>query len=311
MSITYEEQATRSALWLRGFFHAPTGAGKSKGSLRLASRLFGGELRTTLLNSEQGRGRLYADRITYDLIDLAQLTASGQADFSPATWIKAIDVAEERNPGGIFVLDSVSHEWMGKNGVLQQADRFGDWKTVRPRHAEFVERLLAVEGHVIVCCRSKMKYEVSEEEVPGRAKPRQTVLALGVGPIQDSELQYEFNLVGQFEQRTHEVTFSGHVDPLVDTVHDLDNDDELDAVCAALEKWLSEGDPIVAPPTADEKEVTKLRGLLDAAGISAEDIEKGFSIARRQNRGQLHPDWVAKKIEERQTPATPAPAAAE
>jgi hypothetical protein len=300
IEIPFEENPTRSALWLRGFFMGPTGGGKSKGSLRLASALFEGELPITLINSERGRGRLYADRFPIAAyIALDELAASGRGDFSPQVWEKAFDVAEQRNPGGIIVADSITHEWAGKNGVLQQADRFGNWKDVRPLHADhFVQRMLALECHLIVCCRAKMKYEVEEQPRDNGSGTRQVITPLGVGPIQDADLQYEFNLVAQFEQRTHECMFTGHVDPLIDTVHDLDDDGDLADVVKKLERWLSEGDPILPPPTADEGDVAKLRAALDAGGVTSAAIDDFLDKGRRQNRGQLHPEWVATKTAE-------------
>lgn len=280
----------RERVWGRVLFMGPTGSGKSRGAIELATRLFDGNLPAVLINSEKGRGTLYFDR--YNLagyIDLAE-----ENDFSPDAYEAALDLAEKEFPGGIYIIDSASHEWIGAGGILQQADKFGDWKVVRPKHNAFVKRILDTEGHIICCVRAKMKYEVSEEDVPGRTKPRQIVSMVGVGPIQSDDFQYEFNLVGRFEHETHEVLFSGHVDPLVGQVADLvENGDEIADV---LEKWLSEGDPIEPPATADEGEVAKLRASLDAEGITAERIEHGFGVARRQNRGQLHPDYVAKNL---------------
>jgi hypothetical protein len=292
MSMTFEETAKREWIWLRGFFMGPTGSGKSKGSLELASRLAEGKTPITLINTERGRGKLYADRYTYSLIDMSG-DGGGDVDHSPESFVKAIDLAESRNPGGILILDSASHEWAGKNGVLQQADRFGDWKTVRPKHNDWVERLMAVQGHVIVCCRAKMKYEVSKEEKPGGGE-RQVITMLGVGPIQSDDLQYEFNLVGRFDQDTKEATFSGHVDPLQGTVHNLVDDG--DAVAAQLMKWLSEGDPPAPPESATEEAIGELVESLKQEGHSRELIDTQFAAVKGKNRGVLPPDWVDRNL---------------
>lgn len=293
MAYVFEEEASRDQVWLRAFLMGATGSGKSKGALELARRIFDGALKTTLINTEKGRGKLYADRYKFSYIGMDAV-----GDFSPDAYIAAIDVAERNNPGGIFILDSVSHEWVGSNGILQQADRFGDWKTVRPKHNAWVERLLSIEGHLIVTVRAKMKYEVSEEQVPGREKPRQVVIPLGVGPIQSDDLQYEFNLVGRFDVETHDVAWSGHVDPLVDTVSNFADDESAQKAAEALTKWLSEGDPIEPPVEADPKAIEELLASLRAEGFAEELIEEKFGVARRQNRGKLHPDYVAKNLED-------------
>src|SRR5215471_6331941 len=253
MPLTYVKDAKRQQVWLRAFLMGPSGSGKSLGALRLASLIFEGKLRITLINSEQrDSGNPYGDRFDLDFIDLAE-----GGDFSPETYIQALDLAEKNNPGGVYVLDSVSHEWMGAGGILASADRFGDWKVVRPRHNAFVERLMALNGHLVATCRAKMKYEVGEEEVGGRK--RQVISMLGVGPIQSDDLQYEFNLVGRFEQGSHDVSFTGHVDPLTDQVTNLGDDAAAKGVADALTTWLTEGNPLPEPEkAATEKQVETL-----------------------------------------------------
>lgn len=290
--LTFEREVTRDAVWLRALFMGPTGAGKSKGALEVASRL-AVRFETpppTLINTEKGRGKLYADR--YELG--GYITLEDNESQGPDTMVEAIYLAEQENPGAPIVLDSASHEWMGRDGVLQRADRFGDWKTVRPQHQKFVDRLKDIEAHVIVCVRSKMEYAVTEEEKDGRK--RQTITALGLGPVQDKDFQYEFNLVGQFDLATHMVSFSGHVDPLVDRAINLMDEAETVETVELLATWLSEGNPIVPPPRADESDVAALRASLDAEGITPDVVEEKFAIARRQNRGQLHPDYVAEQL---------------
>lgn len=287
MTITFEETARRENVWLRGFLMGPTGSGKSRGALELATRIarIFGDVPVTLINSEKGRGKLYADRFRYSLIEI-------DGDFSPQSYVKAIDLAEERTPGGVVVIDSASHEWMGANGVLQQADRFGEWKKVRPLHNEFVERILAIEGHVLVCCRAKMKYDVGTEVVQGREK--QVITMLGVGPIQSDDMQYEFNWVARFDQETKEATFSGHVDALQGVVTAV-VDEAADRVAETLTKWCSEGEPPEPPAEATQEAIDALTTLLLFEGHTAETIENGYTVARRGNRGRLHPDWVAEK----------------
>lgn len=307
MDLNFEENAAREHIWLRGFFMGPTGGGKSKGALEVASRLFGGELPLTLINTERGRGKLYADRFKYNLIDMSG-DAGGDVDHSPESFVRAVDLAESKSPGGVLILDSASHEWMGKEGVLQQADRFGEWKTVRPKHQTFVDRLMAYQGHVIVCVRAKMKYDVGEEEKSGGGK-RQVITMLGVGPIQDGDLQYEFNLVGRFDQQTKEVTWSGHVDQLQGTVSNLAED--ADDVVAKLEQWLSEGDPPAPPEAATDEAIAELRALLEAnSNVTDTMIEETFASQRKKNRGVLHPDWVAAQITKQIETAKAAAAAA-
>jgi hypothetical protein len=308
-----EDVAARDQLLLRALFMGPTGSGKSRAALEIASRIFEGKLGTVLINTEQRRAKLYADRYEFALIDMSVL-----GDFSPEAFIAALDMAEERWPGRTIILDSVSHEWTGAGGILQQADRFGDWKIVRPKHNAFVERIGAVNSHVIATCRAKMKYEVGEEEQNGRK--RQVIRMLGVGPIQSDDLQYEFNLVGRFEQDTHDVSWSGHVDPLTDTVSNLGDEEQAAAVSEALTEWLSKGNPPPAPPeAASEEAVAELVASLVSEGnprINEQSITETFAKAKRLARGVLTPEYVAEqlgkskaRIEEKKAAAAETPAA--
>jgi hypothetical protein len=118
---TFEENVTRDAVWLRALFMGPTGAGKSKGAIELASRL-AKRFDTpppVLINTERGRGKLYADQ--YELGGYITLENTDQG---PDTMIATFDAAEQQKPGAPIVLDSASHEWMGRDGVLQRADQF-------------------------------------------------------------------------------------------------------------------------------------------------------------------------------------------
>lgn len=278
------EEARRENVWLRAMLMGPTGAGKTKAALEIATKLFDGSLPVLLADSEHKRSKLYADQYAFRRRDIHD-------DCSPEAYIRIVDDAEREYPGSVLIIDSISHEWVGPKGVLSEADRFGDWKTIRPRHNAFVERILDSQLHVIACCRSKMKYEVGEEEYQGRT--RQVIRKLGLGPIQDDTIPYEFDVVGALDPVSHECTFSNRCEPLVDTTRSLVPGDE---VAEILTRWLSEGDPPPPPPVADPEAVEELRSLLLLEGHSAEFIEERFEAARQQNRGELHPDYVEQRL---------------
>ncbi len=299
MPLTYEKDAAREQVWLRAFLMGPTGSGKSLGALRFADQIFDGRLKVTLINTERGRGKMYADRFKFDYIDLSE-----DGDFSPESYTKALDLAEEHNPGGVIIIDSASHEWMGQNGILSQADRFGDWKVVRPKHNAWVERLMALNAHVIVTVRAKMKYEVGEEETGGRK--RQIIKMLGVGPIQSDDLQYEFNLVGRFEQDTHDVAWTGHIaEGLPELVMNFGVAEQSSAFTEAVTTWLAKGNPLPEPPkAATDKQVVDLAKSLHDEGFTDEQIDANLARIRKmpEHMGVLPEAWAkeqTKKSRER------------
>lgn len=288
MPMTVERDVKRDQVWGRINLIGPSGSGKSRGAFEIGSRLFAGTLPIVLINTEPNRGKLYADR--FKLEALIELTGS----YHPERFIEAIQAAEDIAPGGILILDSATHEWYGTDGVTQQASRLSDWAKARPLHQSFVDRLSIAQMHVIVCCRAKMKYDQSEVELPGGGK-RQTVTVLGVGPMQDGDFQYEFSLVGMFDQKSHEVEWSGHIDSLIDTTSNLVTD--ADEVAEAITGWLSEGEAPAPIEAATDEQIAALTASLAAEGFKPEVIEEKFTVARRANRGKLHPDYVASNLE--------------
>ena len=144
---------------LIGLF-AESGCGKTYSSLLLARGFVGEHGKIALVDSERGRGELYADVIKggYECLQLSE-------PFAPANYIGAIDAVEQAG-FSIGIIDSASHEWEGLGGVLdmaaereQQSGRAGlhNWKTPKMEHAKFMLRMLQSSIPWIVCLRAKHK----------------------------------------------------------------------------------------------------------------------------------------------------------
>ena len=146
-----------------------SGTGKTHTALILARGLVGESGKIVMLDTESGRGSLYADVLPggYDVIEMRE-------PFSPRRYIEAICAAEEAK-ADVLVIDSASHEWEGIGGVTDMAGevaegraskynkewdgeiRFGDWKTPKSDHQKFVLKLLQSPLSIIVCLRAKRK----------------------------------------------------------------------------------------------------------------------------------------------------------
>lgn len=291
----------RENVWLRECLMAPTGGGKTLGALATAANLFDGSLAITLLDTEYERGKLYADAVA-----LASYRVL-EDNFSPEAYIAEIDEIEAEFPGGVLIIDSVSHEWNGSRGVLEIVDSKGggNWKEGTPRHNGFVDRLMRLQMHLIVCCRSKMKWDYSTGS-DGKRKQEK----LGIGPEQRDNFLYNFDVVGDIDASTHLTTFTNRCRPLVDRtfnlVPDLDDLKAPNEVAGIITTWLSEGDAPEPVQVADPGDVDELVGLLIAEGITLDKVEKGFERYRRENRGELHPDLIATKLEEARARAAAA-----
>ena len=146
--------------------YSESGCGKTYSALLLARGLAGANGKIVMVDSESGRGSLYADVLPggYDTLELG-------APFSPARYVEAI-TAVEQSGATIGIIDSASHEWEGINGVLDMAgeieQRTGKaglhcWKQPKLEHAKFMLKMLQSSIPWIVCLRAKYKSRQTKE----------------------------------------------------------------------------------------------------------------------------------------------------
>lgn len=140
--------------------YGPSGCGKTMSALLLARGMVGPNGKIAMIDTEAGRGSLYADVIPggYDVLQLG-------GPFSAERYIEAIETAE-KSGADCLVIDSASHEWEGIGGVLSQAEAIADntgksglhcWAKPKGNHQKFVLKLLGSSLPVILCIRAKYK----------------------------------------------------------------------------------------------------------------------------------------------------------
>lgn len=183
--------------YLRMGLWGPAGSGKTYTALKLATE-FGCD-KVGVIDTEAKSARRYAKSFTQPFFCLEL------EHFSPSEYIQAIETAEQ---AGIefLVIDSLSHAWAGKGGVLEMVDlaakkqargstanSFSAWREVTPEHNRLVEKLLRIPMHLIVTLRTKTEYVV-EQDARGKSVPRK----IGLAPIQREGLEYEFDIIGEF-----------------------------------------------------------------------------------------------------------------
>jgi hypothetical protein len=172
-----------------------SGSGKTWTGLLWARVLAGEHGKVALIDTEAGSASKYADQYAFDTNVLTT--------FSPRDYIKAIHEAENAGYDAL-VIDSLSHAWMGKGGVLQIVDdatarsrsknQFTEgWREATPEHNNLVEAMVQCKCHLIVTMRVKQDHVI--EEVNGKKIPRK----VGLAPVQRDGLEYEFDLVGDMD----------------------------------------------------------------------------------------------------------------
>lgn len=181
------KKASKKQQKLRLAITGPAGSGKTYTALTLGKYL--GD-RMAVIDTERGSASKYAgDVADFDTLELTH--------FGVPQYLGAIsDARGESYP--VLVIDSLSHAWAGKGGILEEADnrggKFQAWKQLTPMQHSLVDAMLDYPGHIIVTMRSKMSYEVSTEE--GKNGKKETkVEKLGLAPIQREGMEYEFDVI--------------------------------------------------------------------------------------------------------------------
>jgi hypothetical protein len=153
----------------------PSGSGKTKSSL-IICKGFGGK--TVMIDTENRRGLSYADLYDYEHVPF-------DPPFTPERFIEAMHFALDKGAENL-IIDSASHEWIGRGGCLEIHDReaqtsrskndFAAWRPVSPRHNAFVDEVIRFPKNLIVCLRGKDEYVLS-----GGEGEKKTPKKVGVG----------------------------------------------------------------------------------------------------------------------------------
>lgn len=196
------KKATKRQAKLRMSLVGPSGAGKTFTALSVAKNL---GTRVLVVDTENASASKYSDIFEFDVIELDS--------FAPANFIKAIEMAAA-NGYDVLVIDSLSHAWMGRDGVLEMHDRaqarqktqnsYTAWKDVTPEHNRLIEAIVGARVHLIATMRSKTEHVISKDEKSGRT----TVEKVGLAAVQRDGMEYEFDVVGELrhEENTLVIT---------------------------------------------------------------------------------------------------------
>ena len=187
------QKATKAQAKLRLGLVGPAGSGKTMTALRIAAGLGG---RVAVIDTERGSASLYSGERGLDF-DVQELET-----YEAEKFIDAIRQAEEAGYS-VLIIDSLSHAWAGKGGILEFVDKaakrsgggsFSGWRDATPLHNQLVDAILGAKLHVICTLRSKVEHVI--ETVNGRTQVRK----VGLQPVQRDGLEYEFTVVGDVTQ---------------------------------------------------------------------------------------------------------------
>ena len=166
------KKATRTGVKPLIGIYGKSGGGKTLTALFVARGLVGPTGRIVLIDTESGRGSLFADVVPggYEVIELS-------APFSPEAFTEAINLAESKSD--VVLVDSISHEWSGEGGVIdmqeaeldrmagtnwskREACKMAAWIKPKMAHKRFISRLLQIKVPLICCLRGEEKTHIAK-----------------------------------------------------------------------------------------------------------------------------------------------------
>ncbi len=243
--------ATKKQAKLRLALEGPAGFGKTYTALTLATNLVPSS-KIAFVDTEAGSASKYAHLFSFDVIEM-------EPPFDPRRAAEAIGAAVA---GGydVVIVDSLSHFWQGKGGLLEIVDNIGltkyrgdlhrAWAEGGEIERELIDAILRSPIHVIGAMRTKKDYVRTTDE-NGKTKIR----AAGTKTIQREEFDFEFDLVGRFDVPAVLTVIKTRVDTLPpETVIDKPGAD----TAGLLRAWLEDGTENAAIERPTMRETKKL-----------------------------------------------------
>ena len=189
------KKATRKQVKLRLGLSAVSGGGKTMSALLLAYGMTNDWTKIAVIDTENSSASLYSHLGEFNTIDL-------QSPFTPERYIEAINACEK---GGmeVIIIDSVTHEWDGKGGILEisnsmTGNSYTNWAKITPRHDAFINSILQSKCHIITSVRRKQDYEMSKDN-QGKTK----IEKVGLKEITREGFEYELTLNLNIEINHH------------------------------------------------------------------------------------------------------------
>jgi len=253
-------KATRQKAKIRLGLSSVSGGGKTYSSILIAKGLATSMDKIALIDTENGSGDLYANLGDYNVITL-------DAPYTPERYIEAITACE--NAGmEVIIIDSITHEWDGKGGILEisnsmTGNSYTNWAKLTPRHQSFIDKILQCKAHVITTVRRKQDYEMTTNS-SGKLVPQK------VGLKEVTREGFEYELTVNLELDTnHNATTSKDRTSLFVGKPDFKPSEETGKL---LLDWCENGiEPIKEIPTLNTKQFEKLLTM------DVETVEKYIS----------------------------------
>lgn len=195
MSILNIRQAVRAGSKIVLGISGQSGSGKTLTALYIARGMVDHAGEIGFLDTENGRGSLYANEL-----DAPFLIADLHYPFSPARYSQAIKEFQDAGVK-VLVIDSTSHEWESgcmeiAEAPLMQGRKMADWKKAKAEHKKFMTTLLQSDMHIISCIRAAEKTDFKDPKKP---------VSLGIQPLCEKNFMFEMTAsIMMFNEGMHQ-----------------------------------------------------------------------------------------------------------
>lgn len=189
------EEAKREAVPMMVAIAGTSGSGKTYSALLMAAGLAGENGKVGFIDTEMGRGSMYADDP-----DIIAAMPNGKyyiqnltEPFTPAKYQANIQDAIKEKVD-VLVIDSATHEWEGFGGCQDIAENnklrgMPNWAKAKMEHKRLMNSLTQCPMHIIFCLRAREKTRPTKDD-NGKVE----MVEMGMQPIQEKNFMYEMTL---------------------------------------------------------------------------------------------------------------------
>jgi len=270
------KKAERTQLKLRLALMGPSGSGKTYSALALGSGL---GKKILLVDTENHSSSTYADEFGFDVINI-------DPPYTVDKYLMAMrmGVAQKYD---VIVLDSISHEWAGEGGLLEQknamdakgGNQWTNWAKPTKEHEKFKSAILTVDAHLIATVRSKEEY-VLEANSQGKMVP----VKKGMGPVQREGIAFEFGVVFELDMK-HVATVTKTRLKFLDGKEFVPSEE----IGKSLKEWLETG-KVESLPKSKEDEQRETLALQIEEKVTSEtggDLSKADELIGSLTQGKM------------------------
>jgi hypothetical protein len=207
MALTFSKAVRKSVPMLLSIA-GTSGSGKTYSGLLLAAGLAGPGGKVGMIDTENGRGAMYADSPgIVKALPNGFLRLQLDPPFTPSRYTEAISVAEKEGLS-VLLVDSTTHEWEGQGGCCDIAENnklrgMPNWSMAKMAHKRFLNHCLSSPMHIVFCLRARDKVKIVPVVNPETGKEKTEVVPIGLQAIAEKSFVFEMLVSILLDEKTH------------------------------------------------------------------------------------------------------------